>query len=36
MGVQEIKAQAGDTGERFATIAGLQGYFHFSQRKGCR
>jgi exodeoxyribonuclease III len=34
MGVQEIKAQAGDLGERFATIAGMRGHFNFAQKKG--
>ena len=34
MGVQEIRAQASDIGERFAALAGMKGHFHFAQRKG--
>jgi len=34
MGVQEIKAQAADVQGRFEQIAGLQGHFHFAQKKG--
>ncbi|NRF69175.1 exodeoxyribonuclease III [Aquincola sp. S2] len=34
MGVQEVKAQAEDVAGRFDTIAGLQGHFHFAQKKG--
>jgi exodeoxyribonuclease-3 len=34
MGVQEIKAQAGDIAGRFENIAGLAGHFHLAQRKG--
>jgi exodeoxyribonuclease-3 len=34
IGVQEVKAQASDIGERFATVAGMKGYFHFSRRRG--
>ena len=32
--VQEIKAQAADISERFEQLAGLQGHFHFAQKKG--
>jgi exodeoxyribonuclease-3 len=32
--VQEVKAQAADIEGRFDTLAGLQGHFHFSQKKG--
>lgn len=32
--VQELKAQADDMKERFEEVAGLQGYFHFAQKKG--
>ncbi len=32
--VQEIKAQAEDVQGRFEQLAGLQGYFHFAQKKG--
>jgi exodeoxyribonuclease III len=34
MGVQEVKAQAADVVGRFDKVAGLQGYFHFAQKKG--
>jgi len=34
MGVQEVKAQADDVAGRFDTVAGLQGHFHFAQKKG--
>ena len=34
MGVQEIKAQAGDVAGQFEQLAGLQGYFHFAEKKG--
>ncbi|WP_284618253.1 exodeoxyribonuclease III [Aquabacterium humicola] len=34
MGVQEVKAQAADVTGRFDAIAGLQGHFHFAQKKG--
>jgi exodeoxyribonuclease III len=34
MCVQEIKAQAGDMAGKFEQIAGMQGYFHFAQKKG--
>jgi exodeoxyribonuclease-3 len=34
MGVQEIKAQQDDVAGRFDTVAGLQGHFHFAQKKG--
>ncbi len=32
--VQEVKAQAPDVAGRFETLAGLQGHFHFAQKKG--
>ena len=34
IGVQEVKAQASDIAGRFDTVAGLQGYFHFADKKG--
>ena len=34
MGVQEVKAQAADVEGRFDKVAGLQGYFHFAEKKG--
>jgi exodeoxyribonuclease-3 len=34
MGVQEIKAQATDVANRFEKVAGLQGHFHFAEKKG--
>jgi exodeoxyribonuclease-3 len=34
MGVQELKAQAGDVRGKFETLAGLKGYFHFAEKKG--
>ncbi len=34
MGVQEVKAQASDIAGRFDTVAGLQGHFHFADKKG--
>jgi exodeoxyribonuclease-3 len=34
MGVQEVKAQAADVTGRFDAFAGLQGHFHFAQKKG--
>ena len=34
MGVQEIKAQAPDIAGRFETAAGMQGHFHFAEKKG--
>ncbi len=34
MGVQEVKAQADDIAGRFDTVAGLQGHFHFAEKKG--
>ncbi len=34
MGVQEVKAQAEDVNGRLDKVAGLQGYFHFAQKKG--
>lgn len=32
--VQEIKAQAADMANRFERLAGLQGYFHYAEKKG--
>jgi len=32
--VQEVKAQAADVQGRFEQLAGLQGFFHFAQKKG--
>ena len=32
--VQEVKAQAADIEGRFERLAGLQGYFHFAEKKG--
>ena len=32
--VQEVKAQAPDVAGRFEQLAGLQGYFHFAEKKG--
>ena len=32
--VQEVKAQAADVLGRFEELAGLQGYFHFAEKKG--
>lgn len=32
--VQEVKAQAPDMANRFEQLAGLQGHFHFAQKKG--
>ncbi|QAZ39656.1 exodeoxyribonuclease III [Methylibium sp. Pch-M] len=34
MGVQELKAQAADLGGRFDRVAGLQGHFHYADKKG--
>ena len=34
MGVQEIKAQADDVSGRFERVAGLDGHFHFAEKKG--
>ena len=34
MGVQEVKAQHVDVAGRFDTVAGLQGHFHFAEKKG--
>jgi len=34
MGVQEVKAQAHDIAGRFDAVAGLQGHFHFAEKKG--
>jgi exodeoxyribonuclease-3 len=32
--VQEIKAQASDMAGKFEALAGLQGYFHYAEKKG--
>ncbi len=32
--LQEVKAQAADVAGRFDTMAGLNGYFHFAEKKG--
>ena len=34
MGVQEVRAQAADLAGRFESVAGLQGHFHFAEKKG--
>ncbi len=34
LGVQELKAQHDDVAGRFDNLAGLQGHFHFAQKKG--
>jgi len=34
MGVQEVKALAGDVSGRFDRIAGMSGHYHFAQKKG--
>ena len=34
MGVQEVKAQAPDVAGKFEQLAGLQGYFHYAEKKG--
>jgi exodeoxyribonuclease-3 len=34
MGVQEIRAPADVTVERFAAVAGMKGHFHFAEKKG--
>lgn len=34
MGVQEVKAQAADVAGRFEQVAGMQGHFHFAEKKG--
>ncbi|MFO1340501.1 MAG: exodeoxyribonuclease III, partial [Burkholderiaceae bacterium] len=34
MGVQEVKAQAVDVAGRFEAVAGMQGHFHYAQKKG--
>jgi exodeoxyribonuclease III len=34
IGVQEVKAQAADVAGRFEQLAGLQGHFHFAEKKG--
>ena len=34
MGVQELKAQQTDVAGRFDVIAGMQGHFHYAQKKG--
>ena len=34
IGVQEVKAQAADVAGRFENVAGLDGHFHFAEKKG--
>ena len=34
MGVQEVKAQAEDVAGRFERVAGMDGHFHFAEKKG--
>ncbi len=34
MGVQEVKAQHEDVAERFDTVAGMPGHFHYAEKKG--
>jgi len=34
MGVQEVKAQTDTVAGRFDTVAGMQGHFHFAEKKG--
>jgi exodeoxyribonuclease III len=34
IGVQEVKAQAPDVAGRFENVAGLDGHFHFAEKKG--
>ena len=34
MGVQELKAQRDDIAGRFEQVAGLNGHFHFAEKKG--
>ncbi len=34
IGVQEVKAQAGDVAGRFEELAGLRGHFHYAEKKG--
>lgn len=34
MGVQEVKAQAADVAGRFEQVAGMNGHFHYAQKKG--
>ncbi|NML16260.1 exodeoxyribonuclease III [Azohydromonas caseinilytica] len=34
MGVQEVRAQEADVVDRFKRVAGLEGHFHFAQKKG--
>jgi exodeoxyribonuclease-3 len=34
MGVQELKAQAADVAGRFERVAGMDGHFHYAQKKG--
>ena len=34
MGVQEVKAQAENVAGKFEQVAGLQGHFHFAEKKG--
>ena len=34
MGVQEVKAQAADVSGRFERVAGMDGHFHYAEKKG--
>ncbi|GAA0742796.1 exodeoxyribonuclease III [Ideonella azotifigens] len=34
MGVQEVKAQAVDVNGKYDTVAGMNGHFHYAQKKG--
>ena len=34
MGVQEVKAQAADLADRFESVGGMDGHFHFAEKKG--
>ena len=34
MGVQEVKAQAVDVASRFERVAGMDGHFHYAEKKG--
>ena len=34
MGVQEVKAQAADLADRFESVGGMVGHFHFAEKKG--
>ncbi len=34
IGVQEVKAQAGDVAGRFEELSGLRGHFHYAEKKG--